>query len=37
MNKYASFDEKQVDYIRKCQTSWLNVAEGRKKRRKERN
>ena len=31
MNKYASFDEKQVEYIKKCQTSWLNVAEGGKR------
>lgn len=31
MNKYASFDEKQVEYVKKCQTSWLNVAEGGKR------
>lgn len=28
MNLYAPFDEKQVEYIKKCQYSWLNVAEG---------
>ena len=31
MNNYAPFDEKQVDYINKCQTSWFNVAEGGKR------
>ena len=31
MNEYAPFDEKQVEYIKKCQTSWLNVAEGGKR------
>lgn len=28
MNPYAPFDEKEVEYIKKCQNSWLNVAEG---------
>lgn len=28
MNPYAPFDEKEVEYINKCQCSWLNVAEG---------
>ena len=28
MNPYASFCERQVEYIHKCQESWLNVAEG---------
>lgn len=28
MNPYAPFCEKQAVYIRKCQESWLNVAEG---------
>ena len=27
MNKYAEFDIKQTEYIKKCQTCWLNVAE----------
>ena len=31
MNEYAPFDEKQVEYIKKCQTSWLNIAEGGKR------
>ena len=31
MNEYSPFDEKQTEYIRKCQTSWLNVAEGGKR------
>ena len=31
MNEYAPFDEKQVEYIKNCQTSWLNVAEGGKR------
>jgi PBSX family phage terminase large subunit len=30
-NQYADFCEKQVNYINKCQTSWLNVAEGGKR------
>lgn len=30
-NEYAPFCEKQTDYIRKCQTSWLNVAHGGKR------
>ena len=36
MNRYADFDKKQTEYIKKCQTSWLNVAEGGKRGRKER-
>lgn len=28
MNPYAPFDEMQINYIKKSQTSWLNVAEG---------
>ena len=31
MIRYAPFDEKQVRYIRRAQTSWLNVAEGGKR------
>lgn len=31
MNNYAPFDEKTTEYIKKCQTSWLNVAEGGKR------
>ena len=31
MNEYAPFDEKQVEYIKKCQSSWLNIAEGGKR------
>ena len=31
MNEYAPFDEKEVEYIKKCQDSWLNVAEGGKR------
>ena len=31
MNKYADFDEKQVEYIKNCQKCWLNVAEGGKR------
>ena len=30
-NEYAPFCEKQTDYIKKCQTSWLNVAHGGKR------
>ena len=30
-NEYAPFCEKQTNYIRKCQTSWLNVAHGGKR------
>ena len=36
MNEYSPFDEKQTEYIQKCQTSWLNVAEGGKRGGKER-
>ena len=36
MNKYAEFDIAQTEYIKKCQTSWLNVAERREKRREKR-
>ena len=28
MNPYAPFDEKSVEYIKRSQTCWLNVAEG---------
>lgn len=31
MNQYAPFDSKQVDYLRKCKSSWFNVAEGGKR------
>lgn len=31
MNEYSPFDEKQTEYIKKCQHSWLNVAEGGKR------
>ena len=31
MNDYSPFDEKQTEYIQKCQSSWLNVAEGGKR------
>ena len=37
MNEYSPFDEKQTEYIKKCQTSWLNVAEGGKRGGRERN
>ena len=30
-NEYSPFDEKQAEYIQKCQNSWLNVAEGGKR------
>lgn len=36
MNIYKDFDIKQTEYIKRCQTCWLNVAEGRKKRREKR-
>ena len=28
MNSYAPFNKKTTSYIRKCQNSWFNVAEG---------
>ena len=28
MNSYAPFNFKAVNYLRKTQTSWFNVAEG---------
>ena len=31
MNEYAPFDEQQIEYLNRCQTSWLNVAEGGKR------
>ena len=31
MIEYAPLTQKQADYIRRCQTSWLNVAEGGKR------
>lgn len=31
MNEYSPFDNKQVEYIKKCQKSWLNIAEGGKR------
>lgn len=30
-NELAPLCEKQADYIRKCQTSWFNVAHGGKR------
>lgn len=35
MNIYKDFDIEQTEYIKRCQTCWLNVAEGREKRGKE--
>ena len=31
MIKYAPFTVKQAEYIRRCQSCWLNVAEGGKR------
>ena len=31
MNNYCCFDEKQIEYLRRTQDSWLNVAEGGKR------
>lgn len=31
MNKYASLDEKQIEYLQRSQQCWLNVAEGGKR------
>ena len=31
MIKYAPFTVKQANYIRRCQSCWLNVAEGGKR------
>lgn len=31
MVNYAPFEQKQLDYILRCQKSWLNVAEGGKR------
>lgn len=31
MNTYSDFEEKQIEYIRKSQECWLNVAEGGKR------
>lgn len=28
MNSYAPFNKKTINYLHKCQNSWLNVAEG---------
>jgi PBSX family phage terminase large subunit len=31
MNRYEPFNEKQINYLRRCQDNWLNVAEGGKR------
>lgn len=31
MNEYAPFDERETEYIERCQDCWLNVAEGGKR------
>jgi hypothetical protein len=33
MNNLSPLNEKQIEYIERCKKSWLNIAEGGKRRR----
>jgi hypothetical protein len=35
MNELAPLNTKQTEYLKRCQASWFNIAEGGKRRRQE--